>query len=311
MSFFRSKGVGLAIGPTQMAMAEAEYRGAVVEVGRCATEAIEAGLLYPSPMEPNVTDPSQWRAHLRALSGRFPSVRRIALSLPDAVVRILLLNLQQVPEGRGDFEALIRWHMEKTFLHPLGPARFSYQVLSHPKTNSKTGERTEWKIVATAVRQEIIAQYETLCEGLEIVHVAPVSFSLYNLFEPLIASHRAPNALFASLSERSLTVFIFEEGMLNFTRVKELPEAGEGQGIETLIRELGTSLSFYEGVGSLRPTHLFLWSAEPDVTLASRLEESLHLTPMLLDARRVIRMVAPEPISPAIVAAAATAAAGR
>jgi hypothetical protein len=289
-----------------MALAEANRRGTGVEVGRCATEAIEAGLLCPSPMEPNITDPSQWRAHLRALFGRFPSVRRIALSLPDAVVRILLLNLQQVPESRGDFEALIRWNMEKTFLHPLGAARFSYQVLPHPKTGGKSG----WKVIATAVRQEIIAQYETLCEGHEIVHVAPVSFSLYNLFETLIASHRAPNMLFASLSERSLTVFIFEEGMLNFTRVKELPEEGEDEGVETLIRELGTSLSFYEGVASLRPTHLFLWSAQPDVTLTAQLEESLHLTPVLLDARRVVRMVAPEPMSTVVVAAAATAVAG-
>jgi Tfp pilus assembly PilM family ATPase len=300
MSFFRSNGVGLAIGATQMAMAEAQRRGTGVEVGRCATEVIESGLLCPSPISPNITDPSQWRAHLQVLSGRFPAVRRIALSLPDTVVRILLLNLQQVPEGRGDFEALIRWHMEKTFLHPLGPARFSYQVLPHP--------RAGWKIVATAVRQEIITQYETLCEGHEVVHVTPVSFSLYNLFEAQIASHHAPNALFASLSERSLTVFIFEEGMLNFTRVKELPE--EGEWGETLIREIGTSLSFYEGVASLRPTHLFLWSAQPDATLTARLEESLHLTPVLLDARRVIRMVAPEPMSAAVVAAAATAVAG-
>ncbi len=308
MPFWNTRDVGLSVGPAQMAMVDAKRRGVGVEVTRYATASVE-GLLRASPMEQNITDPAQWCTHLRALLGHFPAAQRITLALPDAVVRVLLLNLQQVPKSRTDFEALIRWHMEKIFLHPLGAARFSYQVLPHPKTG--------WKVVATAVRQEVIAQYETLCENHEIIHIAPVSFSLYNLFEPLIASHHAPHAVFTYLSDRSLTVLIFEEGILNFIRVKEFPEAEGGGWVDPLIREMSTSLSFYEGIGnpSLRPTHLFLFrvSAHPDPLLMTQLEEALHLTPVLLDARRVIRMTAgPQtPMTDGIISAAAAAVAGQ
>jgi len=304
--FWNRNGIGLSVSETQIAMVEAKRRGTGVEVGRYAVEMIGGGLLRPSPVEQNIGDLAQGRTHMRALLERFPAVRRIALALPDAVVRVLVLNLQQTPKQRADFERLIRWHMEKTFLHPLGAARFSYQVLPHPKTG--------WKVIATAVKQDIIAQYEALCEGREIVHIAPASFSLLNLFDPLIASHHVPHAVVAYWFDRSLTLFIFEAGLLNFVRVKEFPEGDASQSVSVLIREIGTSLSFYEGIGdpSLRPTHLFLlMGSAADPTLTTQLGAALPLTPVLLDVRQVVRKspaIDPhEPLSDAVMSAAAAA----
>ena len=290
--------IGISVGAGQMALAVVRRRGASITVEKTATEALTTGICRPSPVEKNIADVAQWQKHVGALLGRFPEIRSAALSLPDTAVRTLLITLQQVPKSHADFEKLIQWHMEKTFLHPLGEARFSHQILSRDAAGTR--------LLATAVKQEVVQQYETLNgagAGIEIDRVGPSSLFVCNLFRPVVAQLGARHFLFVRLFDQTLTLIIFEAGLPTFTRTKDFPESEAWD--EALIAELTTSLSFYEGSGRTTAalTHLLL-SAGAEYAPTSHLRESIRLTVVHLDPRSVFQS---ESITPVVVAAVAAA----
>lgn len=291
MGFLKQDHVGLSIGPTHLSIASAAQRGDSIDIRHCAVETLEEGVCRPSPVEKNILQIDRWKKSVGSMLDRFPRVRHLTLALPDSAVRMLLLDLQQLPTGRKDFEKLIQWHMEKTFLYPLGASRFSYQVLF------REGGRT--KILATAVKKEVIEQYESLDEArpIEARRISPTSFYLFNLFRPLITRTvgETGHFVFACLIDRNFTVLVFEKGHVRFIRVKEVPHTGGDaeRSTDFLLEELGNSLSFYdEGGNRLQTlTHLFLLLENSAPEMEARFQEIFHITPVFLNPSQVIRSV--------------------
>ena len=299
MSLFRPHHVGLSIGPNHLSIAFAIQRGESVEIRQGAVEALEEGVCRPSPVEKNILQADRWRKSVRAALDRLPRIRHVTLALPDAAVRMLLLDLQQVPKGQKDFEKLIQWHMEKAFLYPLGESRFSYQVLAR--------EAGQTKILATAVKKEVIEQYEWLDEAhrIEARRIAPSSFYMFNLFRPLITRTVGEKGrlVFVYFLDQSLTVLIFDQGHLSFIRVKESPKREENaeESADFLLEELGQSLSFYDGGGNRLQnlTHLFLLLEQSSPEMEARFQEVFHLTPVFLRPSQIIHAFPPSvPDSP-------------
>jgi hypothetical protein len=311
------KSVGLSVGAGQLSLAVASRQGEAWALQKTVVEPLEAGLCHPSPLEKNVSDLARWKQHVTTLLGKVDGIRRLTLALPDSSVRTLILTLQQVPKDRLDFEKLIRWHMEKSFLHPLGEARFSYQILLRGAAQTK--------LLATAVKREIVEQYENLngsANGvsvsgatgggeIEISRVGPTFLYVLNLFRPLITPTGAKNFLFVRISDQMLTLVIFEAGLPNLVRVKDFPEVDQWD--RALLEELNTSLSFYEAGGNSTSamTHLFL-VLEPPMQVDADLRASLHLTVVQLDPRGVLRSgMANGQFDGPVISAAAAAAGGR
>lgn len=289
MGFFRQNHVGLSVGPTHLSIVSAAQRGETIDIRHCAVETLEEGICRPSPVEKNILQMDQWRKAVRSVLGRFPRTRHLTLALPDSAVRMLLLDLQQVPGSRKDFEKLIQWHMEKTFLYPLGASRFSYQILAR--------EAGRTKILATAVKKEVVEQYESLDETrpIEARRIAPASFCLFNLFRPVITRTAGETGrfVFVCLIDRSLTVLIFEKGRVCFIRVKEAPHTGEDaeRAGDFLIEELGNSLSFYDGGGNRIQdlTHLFLLLEKTSPEMEARFQEVFHIVPVFFTPSQIVR----------------------
>jgi Tfp pilus assembly PilM family ATPase len=289
VGFFRKDRVGLSIGPTFLSIASAVQRGASIDVRHCAVETLEEGVCRPSPVEKNILQMDRWRGSIRSILDRFPRIRHLTLALPDSAVRMLLLDLQQLPKNQKDIEKLIQWHMEKTFLYPLGDARFSYQVLARGANHTK--------ILATAVKREVVEQYESLQEEypIEARRIAPSSFYVFNLFQPLIARAvgEGGHFIFVYLVDQSLTILIFEEGHIQFIRVKEFPQTGEeGERFaDALFEELGNSLSFYDAGRNRHQnlTHLFLLLEKGLPEMEARFQEEFHIAPVFLNPSQVLR----------------------
>lgn len=307
--------VGLSIGPTHLSIASAVQRGESIDIRHCAVETLEEGICRPSPVEKNILKIDQWRSAVRSLLGRFPRIRHLTLALPDPAVRVQLIELQQLPKSQKDFEKLIQWQMEKTFLYPLGASRFSYQVLSR--------EGGQTKILAAAIKKEVIEQYESLDEArpIEARRISPASFYLFNLFRPRIvqAVGETGHFVFVCLIDRSLTVLIFEKGQIRFIRVKEVPRPGEEaeRSADFLFEELGNSLSFYDGRGTglQNLTHLFLLLDATSPEMEARFQEVIQITPVFLNPSQVVRSLpSPLPDSPewalCMISAAAAAVGG-
>lgn len=288
MGFLNRDRIGLSIGPTYLSIASVVPRGEGVEVRQGAVAPLEPGVCHPSPVEKNILEVDRWRQAVRSILGPFRRLRSLSLALPDAAVRTLLLDLQQIPKSRADMERLIQWHMEKTFLNPLGESRFSYQLLAR--------RQADVRILATAVKKEVIEQYEKL-DGereIEVRQIAPASLLALNLFRPAIVRTVGETGyfIFVYLLDQSVTIQIFEGGVLSFIRVKELPqrESDPNRAADLLFDELGSSLSFFDGTGARlqRLTHLFLLTDQGPIS-ESRAQEALHLTPVLLNPSQALR----------------------
>src|SRR5713226_3506526 len=107
------------------------------------------GLLRPSPMEPNITDPTELESRLRALIGSDKKqVVPVALALPDLCVRATLLEMETLPSRRSERDALIRWRLEQASAFPLAGAKVVARLLA-PGT-----------VLAVAIRETVLRQYE-------------------------------------------------------------------------------------------------------------------------------------------------------
>src|SRR5437870_11581293 len=116
----------LKLGPRQAAWAArtTDWRGQPHV--RSTVVDLPAGLLKPSPVEPNISDVEALKSCLHALigipvGGQAPGWP-IALVLPDLCVRTVLLNVDTLPARSRERDALIRWRLEKEARSPAASA---------------------------------------------------------------------------------------------------------------------------------------------------------------------------------------------
>jgi Tfp pilus assembly PilM family ATPase len=292
--FFRRSCAGLSVGSRQVALVEGKKKGGTIR--SCRVEALPAGTIVPSPIEPNIAQPEAYRKGIDLLLNGGESVSRLYLGLPDGSVRLAVLDFQSLPKQRKDVEQLIRWQMEKVFLYPLKGTRLAFQELGESE-----GRR---RLLAMAIRNEILAQYEAPLKekGIEPVSIGIVSFHLFNLYLPFLLSSTEPSRDFVFLSrvDQSFTIMICRRGAVDFVRVKELPaglEEGRAEAVsERILAEISTSLAFYhESTAAPDLHHLFL-SSDPALSdLDETLREKFGLTPIHLSPEGAGVLSLPDP----------------
>jgi Tfp pilus assembly PilM family ATPase len=276
-------------------------------------ESIPSGVILPSPIERNIVQPEAYKKVFDLLLGGGKTPSRFYLGLPDASVRLSILDFQELPGRKKDLEQVIRWQMEKVFLYPLKETSLSFQDLGERK-----GKR---RLLAMAIRNEILAQYEAPLRerGIEPVSVGIASFHLFNLYFPFLLSSTLPekNFIFFSLADQNFSILICRGGAVDFVRVKELPVQPEGERSgsapppwDRILGEIATSLAFYQETGGAPEIHhLFLSGDRPLSQLDEPLRETLQLTPIHLSPEGAGVLSLPGPIEgpthPLLAAAAA------
>jgi type IV pilus assembly protein PilM len=248
---------------------------------------LEAGLSLPfapgtlrfSRREPNVADPKAFvaqvkEAHLRLLTKE----RTVAVSLPDAIGRVMLLDLEARLKSREEGLDIIRWKLKKSLPFDISTVHLDYQSLAERENGSVS-------LLVSLISRPVITQYEELLveAGLEPKFLDFTSFNLYRLFSPRL--ELADNGAFVTFYAGAMTVFIFHGGVLSFYRSKET--AGEAQ---SLYREVNSSFLVY---GDQCPgqvvTEVFCMAAPGEAeAFRSLVAEASGLEPVLLDLERMI-----------------------
>lgn len=226
---------------------------------RCVTSLLPDGVVKPSPVDQNLSDLSTLESRIRALAGPGPEVRMaghslvsdlprpIVLLLPDAAVRAVVLHLDQLPAKREEREALIRWRLGQEQLFPLGGAKVVSQVF-HGLPGSEGRTHT---VLAVAIQESVLNQYESLCESAGLIphEVGMTSLRLFELWRRASGgSNRLQrDFLWANVSDRALTTMVFQGGRLLFYRCKLLggdaaAVGAESDRLEKIIAECGASL---------------------------------------------------------------------
>jgi hypothetical protein len=248
----------LKIGAEMLAWAETERNWRGGRRDRCVVSPIPDGAVRPSPADQNVSDLAGLQSRIRALTGPSQQLRLagrllaadiprpIVLLLPDAAVRAVVLQLDELPSQREERDALIRWRLGQEQLFPLGGAKIVSQVFS-----SSTEDRSRHSVLAVAVQESVLQQYESLCEsaGLIPLEVGMTSLQLFELWRKTSSATawRGRDFLWANLADRALTTMVFQQGQLLFYRCKLLGSeamtiSAKTDMLKKIVQECGASL---------------------------------------------------------------------
>lgn len=279
---FAKKALGLEISPEGLTFA---LVGGVRDLPR-----VEAYLTLPLPdevvrfslREPNVQNPANFVAAVRdAYLRLLTPVKRVSLSLPDSIGRVLLLDLETRFKNRDEGTDIIRWKLKKSLPFDIGEVHLDYQVLDEKETG-------EIATLVAIVSRQVVNQYEDLLAeaGLEPNHIDFATFNLYNLHAQRL--ELAGYTAFTAYHGKTLSILIFNDGVLEFYRAKELP--GSVLNADRAFREISSSLLVHQ---EKHPAHTLtraFCSVSPDEaeTFCALVAEAVGLEPVALDMERLV-----------------------
>jgi len=195
---------------------------------RILFRALRAGVLSVSPLRDNVLDADELASQIRAVAGGRETRKRhdAVLILPDASVRVIVLDFDSFPSTPSEQLALIRFRIRKGLPFDLDSAALSYAV------QASDGKRVD--VVVAAAPLEIIARYEAALRACGLVPGLVTTSTLAAL--ELVRENTT--AVLMKLSGRFLTISILEGDRLRLLRWIELSQISREEILEPLYPTL-------------------------------------------------------------------------
>jgi len=138
------------IAPDRVIAARASDSGQVLEL--CSTSELAPGCVVPDLTENNLREPrsvvTALREALESVGGRSHDVVAI---LPDAAVRVVLLDFETLPAKRQEAESVVRFRLRKSLPFDVDKAKVSYQAQSSP---------AGMRVVAAVALNSVVEDYE-------------------------------------------------------------------------------------------------------------------------------------------------------
>lgn len=155
--------------------------------------------------------------------------RRTTLILPDAAVRVLLLDFEQLPTKAVEALAVVRFRLKKLLPFDADDASVSYQVMSSGKNMVR--------VLAVAVPKEVLAEYEAMVReaGFEPGAVLPSTLAACAGLPEMEAAQLIVNA-----GETSITTAIVQGGILLLHRTVDLGMQGGEEFLAEMPRGAST-----------------------------------------------------------------------
>jgi len=153
--------IGLESKSAAVVHLERRRRGEGFALRRAATVALSDSLLVPGFDELNITDPQELAHAIEeaVIGAGLGRQRKWSVSLPEAVTRAVILNLESPPGSRAELEEVLRWKTERNFGVPLEELRVSREKLS---ADAQGRDR----YLAVGVRESVLSEYESVFASL-------------------------------------------------------------------------------------------------------------------------------------------------
>lgn len=200
-----------------------------------AVEPLEAGAIMPSPVDTNVTQPDGVRRALQRVFSRVGNLsQRVALLVPDAVVRVFILPFENLPRRAEDALPLLRWRLKKSVPFDVEETTVSW--------SRQTARHGTLEVVAAVARQGIVREYEALVEGFHAQPSVVLSSTLATL--PLVGE--TGSTLLMRMSGRTLTTAILRGSTLCLYRSTEMPAVAAQLDPKWVLEELFPAAAYYQ-----------------------------------------------------------------
>jgi type IV pilus assembly protein PilM len=309
-------GLGIDLRSDEISLVRLSDKRRPLEIDLSFVTPLPSGLLRFHMLEPNILDVDGFSkavesAILRAgLGGR----KRIALSLPDPMVRIAVMELPDPPRSSAELVELLKFRMKKSLPFDVERARVAFERLPGAEPTFLTG----------VMHEAVVSQYEDVFTGLgfHVGLVLPASVSLLQLLRPIAERELAPGAdyFFVNAEREYFSVsLVRDRNRPTLTRTLGL-STGDGAariyGEEDLLQELiPTAIYYREKLEGQSLARVYYRSLRPDlVHLREVLEEQFEAPSEpfnLAKAIPVAREVGLDAEAADAIAAAAGAARGK
>jgi len=197
---------------------------------------LPAGVIRLSSAKPNINNMEMFVEQLRILAEPLRKPVSIAISLPDLCARTSVFDFSTFPTKKSEQTALLNWRFQQDLKLDTSQSRLAYGVyvptsLAH---GSKHKNPENVWVLGTAIRNEVVEQYERACLD---VNLMPVSVSLsgldiLDLYQRTIQDilevedrrrTKSPSrAMFLFISHWGFTFFAFHDGCPRFVRTKAI-----------------------------------------------------------------------------------------
>lgn len=279
--FLKTKALGLEIAQEGASLVLVGKRRGVPLLERCESISYPAGTLKLSLKEPNILDRSFLTNQLRELYARLlTNQKQVSLSLPDAAGRVLLLDLETRLKSKDEGADLIRWKLKKNLPFDISEIHLDYQVLRERETG-------ELSVLVALISRSVIAQYEEILGeiGLEPSRVDFTTFNLLRLFVKQVGEENTAVVLWY---KGVISILIFQDGILEFYRAKEIFEGGFEPN--RIFREINSSFLVYRDKITGQKLQRILYYSPPwdRDALQSLLADVTGITPHLIDVASTV-----------------------
>ena len=204
------------------------------KVASVALGDLDAGALVPFLGRPNILKPEEAARKVAAVAKVLGGEKGpFGLLLPDASVRVSILDFETLPPSHKDQEALIRWKMKALLPFPVEEAQLSFEVAE------KEPEGLE--AVVIAVRKSVLAEYESALEALngEVALVLPIAAALL----PLLNEDAGNGELLLNISPTHLTAVVVKGRQIRLWRNQAMSGKSSGEGLEVVSEEAVRTLA--------------------------------------------------------------------
>ena len=214
-------------------------------VDMCAASELAPGCVVPDMVEANLRDRGRIldsvRQTLDSLSGRY---RDVIAVLPDAAIRVVLLDFDSLPTKRDDAEGVVRFRLKKSLPFDVDKAKISY----HTQTSS-SGVR----LVAAVALTSVIEEYESVFReaGYSPGVVLP------SMLAALGAADADRPTLVVKVDARTIGIAILDKQQLLLFRNLENPRGVTITG-EQLADEVYPSIVFFQDTYHLNIERIFV-----------------------------------------------------
>ena len=206
--------LAVEIRPEGVVAARAEDAQAVVSA--VAYGELAEGVIVPALKAGNVVYRTIAVAAVKkALDAVALRERQTTLVVPDAAVRVLLLDFDTLPSKAADALPIVRFRLKKLLPFDADEAVVSYQVMS--------STRSMVRVLAVAIPREVLAEYESLVReaGFEPGAVLPSTLAACSGMAEIDAA-----ALLVNAGDSSVTTAIVQGGILLLHRTVDLQAEG-------------------------------------------------------------------------------------
>jgi len=214
-------------------------------VDACSANELAPGSVVPDLLEANLRERQRVCDTVRETLGALNSRSRDVIAvLPDAAVRVMLLDFETLPANRTEAESVVRFRLKKSLPFDLDKAKISYHA-----QQSANG----LKVVAAVALSSVIEDYESVFReaGYNPGIVLP------SMLAALGAAEAARPTLVVKVDSRTTSIAILDKNQLLLFRTLENPRGVTITG-EQLAEEVYPSVVFFQDTYHLNIEQIFV-----------------------------------------------------